>query len=96
MKKAIFISLAKVLIVWLADKVISYVTLKAFHALKDMTATDVVNLASNKYYSILAVNVLCSILLYFALRRFSMVSAVAKVILCTATIIVNGLIMRYP
>ncbi len=89
MKKSIFISLAKVLSVWLLDKAIGYYILKALTTSKDLTTVQVYSLAMKKIYLLSSANILFSILLYFLLTKFTANSNFIKFILCIAAFILN-------
>lgn len=89
MKKSIFISLAKVLTVWLLDKAIGYYILKVYATSKDLTTVEVHDLALKKIYLLSSANILFSILLYFLLTKLTTNSNFIKFILCIAAFILN-------
>jgi hypothetical protein len=95
MKKAIFISLAKVLAVWLLDKAIRYYILKVYTTSKDQTTVEVYNLALKKIYLLSSANILFSILLYFLLMKLTVTSNFIKFILCIATFILNIVLYHF-
>jgi hypothetical protein len=95
MKKALIISLAQAITVWIIDRAIAYFILKEFETYKSITAVELIGLLSKKYYLFSAVNVVLSISLYFILRKFTETTNFTKFILCISAFILNVVVVRY-
>jgi hypothetical protein len=94
MKKATVISMIKVIVVFFINKAISIHILRQYREIKDITTSEVADLANKKFYYTAAINVLLSVLLFFSLTRLTTVNKLTVFILCFLSFILNVIIAR--
>lgn len=92
MRNATILILAKLAVVFLLNEAISAYILHSFRTAKEVTAVSVVNLLSEKVYSMMANNVLFSVLLFFALRKWTDNAVLPIVLICVSSYILNVVI----
>ena len=94
MKKALPISISIIVAVWLVDKGVSYVVRIMYRSYKNPTNRDLANLLDLKYGSAFVINVFCSTILYFVLRKRTSLNNIVRIALCVAIFMANFLFFR--
>ena len=92
MRKFTAIVLVKILIVFFINRAITSHLLKIYTSSKYITTPEVVDLATEKFYYTLVVNVLFTIFLFEGLKKTTTVTRTLIFVISIATFILNAII----